>query len=90
MNTRLGNILYKIGMAGAALSLLYSIDAIWVHGSGRSLLPISKNYVSREEMLIAIAIGIILALLSWGAGAAARRFLNQLAKKRARADDRIV
>lgn len=83
MNTRLGNILYNAGMAGAAFSLLYAIDAIFVHGSGRSLLPISGRHVSREEMLIAIGISIALALLSWGAGGAARYYLNKSAESRA-------
>lgn len=87
MNTRLGNNLYNAGMAGAALSLLYAIDVIWVHESGQSLLPISGRHVSREEMLIAIAISITLALLSWGAGGAVRYFLNQAAEKQASADD---
>lgn len=87
MKTRLGKIFYNIGLAGAALSLLYSIDAIYVHESGRSLLPISGRHVSRDEMLITIAISITLALLSWGAGSAARHFLNKSAKKRADAGD---
>ena len=81
MNTRLGNILYRAGLVGAALSLLYAVDAIWVHESGRSLLPISGRFVSREDMLTAIAIGIVLALLSWGTGTAARRYVNKLAEK---------
>lgn len=87
MNTRLGNILYNSGMAGAGLSLLYSIDAIWVHASGRSLLQISGRHVSREEMLFAIAISITAALLFWGAGSLARFFLNKSAKQQAGAGD---
>ncbi len=81
MNTRLGNILYRAGLVGAALSLLYAVDAIWVHESGRSLLPISGRFVSREDMLTAIAIGIVLALLSWGVGGVARYYVNKLADK---------
>lgn len=87
MKTRLGKIFYNIGLAGAALSLLYSIDAIYVHESGLSLLPISGRHVSRDEMLVAIAISITLALLSWGAGGAARYFVNKSAKQQASADD---
>ncbi len=86
MKTRLGKIFYNIGLAGAALSLLFAVDAIWVHESGQSLLPISGRHVSREEMLVAIAISITLALLSWGAGGAARYFLNKSAKQQASAD----
>jgi len=87
MKTRLGTILYRAGLTGAALSLLYAIDAIWVHESGQSLLPISGRYLSREEMHTAIAIGVTLALLSWGAGAAARHLLNKSAKQQAGAGD---
>ena len=61
MNTRLGNILYRAGLVGAALSLLYVVDAIWVHESGKSLLPISGRFMSREDMFAAIAIGVVLA-----------------------------
>jgi hypothetical protein len=81
MKTLLGNILYGAGLVGAALSLLYAIDAIWVHQSGRSLLRISGRFVSREDMLTAIAIGIVLALLSWGVGGVARYYVNKLADK---------
>jgi len=87
MNTRLGKTLYGTGLAGAALSLLYAVDAIWVHESGQSLLPISGRYLSREEMLIAIAIGVTLALLSWSAGCAARYLINQSTQKQVSADD---
>ena len=83
MDTRLGNILYGIGLVGAALSLVYAIDAIWVHASGKSLLPIAGRFVSRESMLVAIGIGIALALSSWGGGAAARHLVNKSAEKRA-------
>jgi hypothetical protein len=83
MNTRLGTILYGIGLAGAALSLLYATDAIFVHSSGKSLLPIPGRYISREDMLVAISIGIALALLFWGAGAAARYFINKSAATQA-------
>ena len=74
-------ILYRAGLVGAALSLLYAVDVIWVHASGRSLLPIPGRFVSREGMLTAIAIGLMLALLSWGTGTAARYLVNKLAEK---------
>ena len=81
MAARLGNILYRAGLVGAALSLLYVVDAIWVHESGKSLLPISGRFMSREDMFAAIAIGVVLALLSWGTGTAARYYVNKLAEK---------
>ncbi len=80
MNTRLGNILYGAGLIGAAISILYSIDAVWVHESGKSLLSMSGRFISREDMLAAIGIGIALTLLSWGAGAAARYFVNNISR----------
>ena len=82
MNTRLGNILNWVGLAGAAISIFYVVDAIWVFETGRSLLPISGRFLSRQDMLTAIATGTALALLSGGAGAAARYFVNKSAEKR--------
>ena len=84
MNTRLGNILYGAGLIGAAISILYSIDAVWVHESGKSLLSMSGRFVSREDMLAAIGIGVALTLLSWGAGAAARYFVNNISRNAGR------
>ncbi len=84
MNTRLGNILYGAGLIGAAISILYSIDAVWVHESGKSLLSMSGRFVSREDMLAAIAIGVTLALWSWGAGAAARYFVYKISRNAGR------
>jgi len=81
VHTRLGNILYRAGLVGAAISILYAIDVIWVHESGRSLLPISGRFVTREEMLVTVSTGFVLTLLFWGAGAAARYFLNKSAEK---------
>ena len=81
MNSRLGNILYGAGLVGVAISLFYVVDAIWVHQSGGSLLPISGRYMSREDMLAAIATGVMLALLSAGAGEVARYYVNKLAEK---------
>ena len=81
MNTRFGNILFGAGLVGAALSLFYAIDAVWVHEGGGSLLPISGRYMSREDMLAAIAIGAVLALLSGGDGGVARYYVNKLAEK---------
>ena len=47
----------------------------------------SGRFVSREEMLAAIGIGVALTLLSWGAGAAARYFVNKSAETPATAND---
>ncbi len=77
MNTRLGIILYGAGLAAAAISVFYAIDAIWVYQSGKSLLPISGRFISREEIFATVAISIVLAVLSWRAGRAARDFLSQ-------------
>jgi type III secretory pathway component EscT len=81
MNTRLGNILYRAGLVGAAISVLYTVDVIWVHENGRSLLPVAARFVSREEMLIDVSIGVVLALVFWGAGWAARYIFNKVAEK---------
>ena len=86
MNTRLGNILYGAGLVGAVISLFYVVDAVWVHEAGGSLLPISGRYMSREDMLAAIAIGVVLALLSGGAGGVARYYVNKLAEKQPDSD----
>ena len=83
MNTRLGSFLYGIGLAAAAIVILYTIDVIWVHERGSSLLPISGRFVSREEMLATAAIGFIVTLLLWGAGAAARSIVNKSAESHA-------
>ena len=88
MNTRSGNILYGAGLVGAAISSLYSVDAIWVHSSGQSLLPISGRFMSREDMLTAIGIGLVAALVCWGAGSLARHLVNRSAAKQAVADRR--
>ncbi len=61
--------------------MFYVVDTIWVHRAGGSLLPISGRYMSREDMLAAIAIGVTLALLSGGAGGVARYYVNKLAEK---------
>jgi hypothetical protein len=82
LTTRLGSILYLVGLAGAAISIFYAVDAVWVFESGKSLLPISGRFLSLEEMLITIAIAIVLALMSWGAGVVARDFVNKFAEKR--------
>ena len=88
MNTRLGNILYRAGLVGAAISLFYVIEVIWVYESGKSLLPISGRFISRQDMLETIATGTALALLLWGAGGAARYFVNRSAEKRVASNDR--
>lgn len=87
METRLGNILYGVGLLGAGLSVFYAIDAMWVYESGTSLLRTSGHFLSREEMLVAAAIGGVLAVLSWRAGKAARSFVNKSAEMRATAKD---
>ncbi len=81
MDTRLGNIFYGVGLAGAAVSSIYAIDAVWVHASGSSILPISGRFVSRDDMLSAIGIGLVSALVWWAAGAAARNLINRSAAR---------
>lgn len=81
MKARLGNTLYKAGLIGAVISLFYVVDTIWVHAGGRSLLPIFGRFLPGEDMLYTIEIGGVLALLSWGTGAAARYYMNKLAEK---------
>lgn len=87
MNTRLGNTLYGIGLAGAAIAIVFAVDAIWVHASGKSLLPIRGRFVSREDMLASVGIAVVVALACWGAGAAARYLVNKSAEKKAAAKD---
>ena len=36
MNTYWANVAYRIGLAGAALSMLYTIDIVWMHETGRA------------------------------------------------------
>ncbi len=55
---------------------------MWVFESGKSLLPISGRHLSLREMLFTVAISIVLALLSWYAGQAARSYLNKPADNR--------
>ena len=86
MNTRLGNILYRAGLVGAGIIIVYTIDVIWVHESGSSLLPISGRFVSREEMLAIAAIGIAMTILLWGSGTVARYLVNKSAESRAAAN----
>ena len=86
MNSRLGNILYLAGLVGAGICVLFAVDAIMINQNGRSVLLISGRFVSRGEMISAIAIGATLALLSWRAGVAARSFVNKSAEKRAARD----
>ena len=87
MNTRLGNILYGAGLVGAAMSVFYAVDVMWVYESGKSLLPISGRFLSLEEMFVATAIAGVLAVLSWRAGVAARSFVNKSAELRAAVKD---
>ena len=87
MNTRLGAYLYGAGLVGAAISILYTMDVVWVQASGSSLLPIPGRFVSREDMLATVAIGITVTLLFWGCGAAARYYVNKSAEMRAAEDE---
>ena len=86
MNTRLGTNLYRVGLVGAAISILYTMDVVWVHTSGSSILPISGRFVSREDMVATVAIGVTATLLFWGGGAAARYLVDKSAETRAAAD----
>lgn len=85
MNTRFGNFLYGVGLTAACIVILYTIDVIWVHARGTSLLPISGRFVSREDMLITSVIGFAVTLMLWGAGAAARNIVNKSVESRAAA-----
>ncbi len=89
MNPRLGNILYLAGLVGAGICVFFAVDAILVYQSGRSLLPISGRFVSRQDMLIAVAIGAVMAVLSWRAGKAARNFLIKPAGNQATSKHRL-
>lgn len=86
IKTRLGNVLHRTGLVGAAISVLYTLDSIWIHQSGKSLVLITGRYVSREDIYVTVVVGIVLALLSWRAGVAARSFVNKSAEKRAARD----
>ncbi|NKB47829.1 MAG: hypothetical protein GKS02_00545 [Alphaproteobacteria bacterium] len=86
--TRLGEGLYWAGFGGVALCVLFVIDAVLVHQSGSSFVPIEGRFVSRENIFLIIPIGILLALLSWRGGVAARIHVNNAAeKKRAKANE---
>jgi hypothetical protein len=80
--SRLGSILYGAGLFGAAICVLFLFDAISVHQSGESLLPISGRFLTRQDMVVTIAVAAVLALLSWRAGVAARNYVNRSAEKR--------
>ena len=82
MNTHPGNIAYAAGLVGAAISIIYTINTVWLHQTGQSLLSTSGSFVSREDMFATVAIGVAVILLSWGTGAAARHFLMKSADKR--------
>ncbi len=87
MKTRFGDVLFWTGVIGAAICMLYAVDTIWIHQTGRSILQISGGFQSREDMLTAVAIGIVLACLFGGAGVAARSHVNKSAEIRAAAID---
>ena len=77
MRMRFGDILYYVGLIGAAVSLLFAIDSVWVHQSGRSLIPIDGRFVSRDDMVTNIGIGIVAALVFWALGSLARSALRR-------------
>lgn len=81
MNARLGNILYRAGLAGAAMGVFYAVNVIWAHHTGQALVSLSKHYVSREEMLAGVSTGVVAALLCWGAGVGTRYLLSRPAKE---------
>ncbi|MFT5181923.1 MAG: hypothetical protein ACI8S3_001809 [Alphaproteobacteria bacterium] len=86
MNTRLGSNLYRAGLTAAAISVVYTINIIWIGQSGESFLPLPERYMSREEMLSSVGVGVALSLLFGGGGAAARYFVNKSAETQAAAD----
>lgn len=88
MNTRLGNMMFWTGLIGTAICILYALDTIWVYESGRSILQTSGRFVSREDMLFGVVIGVVLAVLSLATGVAARSSLNKSAEERAVTKDR--
>lgn len=83
MDTRLGSNLYRAGLVGASISIIYTINVIWMSEAGSSFLPIPKRYVSREEMIATVAVGVTITLLIWGGGALARYFVNKAAEIKA-------
>ncbi len=64
------------------MCIFYAVDVMWVYESGKSLLPISGRFISLEEMLIAVAVSVVLAAVSWRIGKAARDFVNKSPEKR--------
>jgi len=86
VNARLGTILYRAGLIGAAISVFYTVNVIWAHQTGSALVSLTRRYVSREDMLSGVMTGIIAALLCWSAGAAARAVIRRWVEKRGTAD----
>jgi hypothetical protein len=86
MNNRLGSNLYRVGLTGAAISIVYIINVIWISQSGGSFLPLPERYISREEMLSTVGVGIALSLLFWGGGTGARYFISKSVETQAAAD----
>lgn len=82
MKLRITNVAYRAGLVGAAISIIYTINTVWTYETGQSLFSISKSYISREDMLAGVTIGIALTLLSWGGGAAVQHFLINRTEKR--------
>ncbi len=83
MNTRLGTNLYRAGLVGATLSILYTINIVLTVESGRSFIPLPERYISHEEMLASVAVGVALALLFWIGGAVAKYLVNKSAEAQA-------
>lgn len=81
-NSRLGSILHGVGLLGVAICVGYVLDVIWVHQSGQSLLPISGRFVSRQDLMVTMAVGTVLGLLSWQIGVVARLYANRAAEKK--------
>jgi len=85
MNTRLGIIMFWTGLIGAAMCILYTVDAVFVYESGKSILYSSAHFASREDMLLAVIVGVVLALFFPSIGATAQSFVNKSAEERAAA-----
>lgn len=90
MKTRLGSNLYRAGLIGASISIIYTINVIWISESGSSFLPLPERYVSPEEMVSTAAAGILVTLLFWGGGAAANYKINKRAETRAAAEKQLM
>ena len=82
MKVRIANVAYRAGLVGAAISIIYTINTVWTHETGQPLLSTSRSYISREDMLASVTIGVALTFLSWGGGVAVRHFLVKYTETR--------